>query len=1171
MTLAAEKTLQLSELAEIVARADPAAFVVEARVLKRLIKYDRRITGLGLAVPHRKTYVASREALLEVVEPDELHPRRPLPDRLILLAEPDSDEIDGLSRGEVLRTYWRRLFHARVHFHLEEELAEGRLTRLAILERIHRIGQSEFDEIAAVLRAEGFLLPPRDDATVYVEFAAMFLELRFFDPELMPRYFPSLAGVETAASGLVESVLDDDVDGQALLNQTRLEGSAERTAPSTPAPRKSADEGRPPSGRRSDAKYERLMRRAEQTESHGNVVRAALLRTKAVAVASPKQASDARSAAEEALRQLVRRLQKPLDLDHSAGQKLLAALRSMLERAPAGRWTHEARFLYDLQKVCVDDEREIFKVGLGAWLLSRGRRPIRRPLPQQREVLISKHLRSAAARLAKVRVSDAHRESLEGILRDAHHHAEDRMRKRLRPHILRTLEDVGLVPHGQVEEVSRDKLVEELLDRVAVRGYANFGDLRDAVAANHVKLPDLVGPKEFILGDKLLRADGKLNERLDGVYHGSEVYLRHFQRASSLAFGNPVGRLVMRYGVLPFAGAYMLLEFFVHMLHYLPLHRAPGFEWLASRFFWIVQSYFPLHGSEMTALCLGSVGVFLLLILNFALFRRAVGQGIGSAWSGTVTGVRFVGRLFALPLIQRILASRAFFYVRRYVIRPLVVTALLWLAVRLSGGSIAQWSVWHVLQFVVVFLILNLVLNIRAWRDFEERFADYAGRAWLRFRVYVLANIYYFIVDLFRLVLEQLDRLLYAVDEWLRFKQGETALTFYFKLTAGSLWSVVTYVVRFSVNLLIEPQINPLKHFPVVTVSHKLILPLAVSTSWSAVPSPLASGVLFVLPISVELANWLALSVVWGIPGIFGFIAWELKNNWRLYAANRGDRVRPVIIGSHGETMRRLIKPGFHSGTLPKLYRKLLRAERKAHRGGSGQAVRKLHDALAHVEESIAHYVERELIALLARSPRWKHRLELAGVATASNTVRISLRCEEFAEPPLMIAFDEHSGWILARVAQPGFLPRLDPLARNVLRNALVGLYKTSGVDLVCEQIESLLRLPDAPPTATSPGGSSGYHAFDRLCFDVSPEGLVVWPDRTCETEAIYDLESEMMAPQIRGHAPVRPLPALVLSDVLFSERPLYWPDWTAAWEDGRRGDSQPPVLLPDVNVFPTA
>ena len=70
------------------------------------------------------------------------------------------------------------------------------------------------------------------------------------------------------------------------------------------------------------------------------------------------------------------------------------------------------------------------------------------------------------------------------------------------------------------------------------------------------------------------------------------------------------------------------------------------------------------------------------------------------------------------------------------------------------------------------------------------------------------------------------------------------------------------------------------------------------------------------------------------IPGIFGFLAWELKENWRLYAANRPPQLKPVRVGAHGETMMRLLRPGIHSGTIPKTYAKLRRALRRFNANG---------------------------------------------------------------------------------------------------------------------------------------------------------------------------------------------------------------------------------------------
>ena len=112
----------------------------------------------------------------------------------------------------------------------------------------------------------------------------------------------------------------------------------------------------------------------------------------------------------------------------------------------------------------------------------------------------------------------------------------------------------------------------------------------------------------------------------------------------------------------------------------------------------------------------------------------------------------------------------------------------------------------------------------------------------------------------------------------------------------------------------------------------------------------------------------MAAVIIWCIPGIFGFLAWELRENWRLYAANRANRLRRVIIGSHGESMLRLLRPGFHSGTIPKRFAKLRRAERKAREKGDWKAARKHLEVLHHVQRDVRRFVEREFAAWFAES-----------------------------------------------------------------------------------------------------------------------------------------------------------------------------------------------------------
>src|SRR5262249_21783007 len=156
------------------------------------------------------------------------------------------------------------------------------------------------------------------------------------------------------------------------------------------------------------------------------------------------------------------------------------------------------------------------------------------------------------------------------------------------------------------------------------------------------------------------------------------------------------------------------------------------------------------------------------------------------------------------------------------------------------------------------------------------------------------------------------------------------------KTGLGFLWSGVTYVVRFVIVILVEPQINPIKHFPVVTVSHKLMLLLA---------PPVAGYLQPHLGWSYKDTLALVILVLGLIPGMFGFLAWELKENWRLYRANQPRDLVPQVVGSHGERVIHLIRPGFHSGTLPKLFARLRRAR--------GQAERKGESGLHHVEDDL--------------------------------------------------------------------------------------------------------------------------------------------------------------------------------------------------------------------------
>ena len=97
-------------------------------------------------------------------------------------------------------------------------------------------------------------------------------------------------------------------------------------------------------------------------------------------------------------------------------------------------------------------------------------------------------------------------------------------------------------------------------------------------------------------------------------------------------------------------------------------------------------------------------------------------------------------------------------------------------------------------------------------------------RTWQLFSNDLIPGLFRLIMAFFRRLLDDVERLLYTVDEWLRFRTGDSRSSLAVKAVLGLFWFFITYIVRFCINLLVEPQINPIKHFPVVTVSHKLVL-----------------------------------------------------------------------------------------------------------------------------------------------------------------------------------------------------------------------------------------------------------------------------------------------------------------------------------------------------------
>ncbi len=557
------------------------------------------------------------------------------------------------------------------------------------------------------------------------------------------------------------------------------------------------------------------------------------------------------------------------------------------------------------------------------------------------------------------------------------------------------------------------------------------------------------GIATFFLGDALLRANRQLAADLDGVYHRGEIYLRWLQRFSAAAFGTRVGRLLTRYVALPFGCSLALLKVWDEVME--RIHGAPpeGSEAASEAAKHINPYAFTL------------LGLFFLALFHVGPFRRALLRAAVKTWHG----LRWLAGdlpawLLRLPWMVRLLQSRPWLLVYQFILKPLLWAALctlglydLGLGLSLSLGVGAG-----------VFAVGSLLLNSRLGMYVEEVGTDHVMRTWQLLRADIVPGLVRWVLYLFRRLQEEVERLIYTVDEWLRFRPGDSRLSLYAKPVLGLMWFGVTYLFRLVFNLFVEPTFNPIKHFPVVTVTAKLIVPIykdLLDFFLSSVEPVLGKA----------MGYSVAVTAIGLLPGLAGFLVWEFKENWRLYRANQSPTLRPEIVGHHGETVLRLMRPGLHSGTVPKLYARL--------RHGRGRSPRKQYEALHHLRERLRQFVERNLLAVLAGSKSWGSCLSLnpGEITIAINRIRLEL-CGPGAS--IHVDFEEHAGWLVAGLICPDgcretWFARLAPEQASAFRDALAGFYKLAGVDVVREQVEALL------PAKT--------------VYDLTAEGLVVWPD----------------------------------------------------------------------------
>jgi hypothetical protein len=281
------------------------------------------------------------------------------------------------------------------------------------------------------------------------------------------------------------------------------------------------------------------------------------------------------------------------------------------------------------------------------------------------------------------------------------------------------------------------------------------------------------------------------------------------------------------------------------------------------------------------------------------------------------------------------------------------------------------------------------------------------------------------------------------------------------------------------------------------------------------------------------------MGTLWLLPDAFTFLFWEMRENWRLYRANRPDVLRPVPVGDHGETVRGLLHWGIHSGTVPRLYARLRAAEQEAARTDQWRDTRTHRAALRAVAEAVSRFVTRDFVEVLNDpESEWSGpKLSAGQVLLGTNRIRLELTAAVYAESA-WLEWEDRSGWLVAGWAEPGFLTALTDDQTRVFGNALAYLYKRAGVDLVREQVRAAL-----PKEAQH--------------FDLCRDGLLVWYGGRDSAPLLYDIADPalQLRPRVPGERQPTAGPVLDANRLMFDRTQITWSQWTEVWRPPVPGD----------------
>lgn len=1082
--------ISVEQLAKQLEAIDERVVLVAPHVLRYIIKADLGLGDFWSTTPHHKSHIISpaKLARLDILSELGLAEDRDFPKLFILLIKPDSNELGNMSKREVLVEYWRLLFHARVHLEFDRLRDEGKLEQKDIETLLQTIGNIEFSEIKEVLHYENYLTNPEDIGAVLSEFCAYFLELRYFSKDLRKWYFPTLSTNFEA----IDQFIDQHIDSGELFDALRP-GNIEDPDPPVENTSEEPQET-----------FQKLIKEADEQFHSSNYARASILWLQASRIGPGGKDKDTRNKAQDALKVLIQELRDALAIpEEKTGAWRLELLDALLEKSDQGNLPQEARILFDLQNIFMEARTPIYEISPLNFLL---RKDWRVPLPRQQEILIIRHLERAKSRLPAARIKAVFREELKKVISRAIEVRQERLRESLTPILSAAFQECEITADTAVGKVSLQKITNELLDTIIERGFLHYSTLRDTFSRNDYKIRD-VRFSRFFYGDAVIRLNHKLKTALPDLYKAGEIYHRVFHRFSDLFSGTRFGEFLTWYFLMPIGiavGTLYTLEFTVIKIAAV---LTPDYKTFAD---------------FTSTMSITLVSLFLVFLLHSKMLRRHLFKLLIYAFNG-IQFVFYKGPkyFYDSPFVQKILRHKHARNFIDYVLRPARATLMQWLCWWFAQSPQADSLPLH----VAIFVLFAMILNTARWKTIQEATGGWFRKGWKNLHD-KLVSLLSFVQFLVKTLGDFIEILLYAVDERLRYRKGDTHLSVAFKFLSMPFWLPTRYLARMFYTTCVDPRLNPAK-LGITIMSDKVLSPF---TYGLLVPLESWFNIVLIKEVSAPLAL-----IVSFLPAAFlTFIIWELKENRKLFFLNRPPEITAAPITKQGQTLSDILNPSNYGHTLPAIYAKLRKFERDAQTTGDWVHSRKQRELLEDINSALQEFLKREFLPVLSNCIYWKDNpLAISDIRLGHNNIFMKFK-KANSKFSITLLFEWASGWVRTQVIDQEGSDELNEDQHHSFESALLGLYKKSGVDLVHSQLEKALAQFPVP-----------------VSHQIIQSGVKVWPSGNMQEAVLYRLEEGVPSDPESPYSMTNPSwnpPKDV--QFYFPNVDLNWDRWTKLWDE---------------------